>query len=192
MEAFIEGLIFKRLIDNTKRFIRKETHYTDKRMSYIYLEVDAPALEIRASAVDGHRVSIEHAKLISANWSFKCYIKPNIPKVTKYDTVKLELIGGRLLITVGDNIVGYIQPDCGNFYEVDKIVADTIKEEEKASVYVDAKLLKEALDSVSNDSATKKPVKIEIRGKKSPIVIRSGEVNGKENIKLVLPVNRGE
>lgn len=192
MEAFIEGLVFRRLIDNTKRFIRKETHYTDKRMNYIYLEVDAPALEIRASAVDGHRVSIEHATLIGADRSFKCFIKPNIPKVTKYDTVKMELVDERLLITVGDNIVGYVQPNYGNFFEIDKIVAETMREDEKASVYVDAKLLKEALDSVSNDSTTKKPVKIEIRGKKSPIVIRSGEVNGKENIKLVLPVNRGE
>lgn len=188
MEAIIGAADFKRLINATKRYIR--TDHVNKNMGYICLEISEGM--IKASAVDGHKASIEYATA-EHKMSFTCYIKPNIPKITKDDLyVKLERSEGRALITVGDNIMGYAQPEITDFYNVDKLVNDVTAKEPAASIWMDAKLLKAALDGITGEGYKRSAVKIEIRGKKDPVIIRTGEVNGKENIKLVLPVNRGE
>ena len=59
MKAIIDAMEFKRLVDNTKKFISKyESH---KLMTYIYLQVNAETKEIKATALDGHRLSVEYA-----------------------------------------------------------------------------------------------------------------------------------
>ena len=87
MKATIGADSFKRLINATKRYIR--TDYVNKYMTYIRLEISEGL--IKASAVDGNKVSIEYAEA-AYDTPFTCYIKPNIPKITKDDlTVELEL-----------------------------------------------------------------------------------------------------
>lgn len=187
MKATIGATDFKRLIDATKRYIRTDHLY--KNMAHIRLEISEGL--IKASALDGHKVSIEYAEAIH-DTAFTCYIKPNIPKITRHDLfVELELIENRLLVTVGDNIMGYVQPEITKPYDVDKVIKEATAKEVAASVWMDAKLLKAAVDGITGEGYKKTYIKIEIRDKKDPVIIRTGAVNGKENIKLVLPVNRG-
>lgn len=182
MRAVIRAEEFKRLINNTKRFTRDSSN---KLMQYIYLEVNAETKEIRATAVDGYRVSIEYAGVMEVDESFSCYCKKDIPKIKKSDlNVELELADNKLFITVGEYITGYKQPE-GEYFKVDKLREDTKAVPVEASIYVDAKLLKEALESI-DQSPFNRTVKIEIRDKKSPILITPARE--KKNEKYVLPV----
>lgn len=178
MRAVIRAEEFKRLIDNTKKFTGGSG-----LMQWIYLQVKSTA-EITATALDGHRVSVEHAHLMECDEAFNCYIKPTIKVKKNDDPVEIELTDGKLFITVGDNITGYKQPE-GTYYPVDKVFKDTQDEEIKASIAVNPKLLKDALDSLTYSHA----VIMEIRNKKSPIIVRPASQGIKENIKLVLPMN---
>ena len=187
MRAVIEASNFKRLINNSKKFT---CICGNVLMSYIYLEVDAEKKTIKAEALDGHRVSIEYSPVKEADGSFKCYVRANIPKITAKDReVELELIENRCYVTVGDNITGFIQP-AGKWFDTDKVINDTEKEPVTASIYVDPKLLKEALESIG-EGAYRKGVKLEIRGKRDPIMIRPELSFLKDNIKIVLPINHG-
>lgn len=188
MKATIGAADFKRLINASKRYVRTDNIY--KNMTYIRLEISGGL--IKASALDGHKVSIEYAEAIHDK-AFTCYIKPNIPKITRKDIfVELELVENRLFVTVGDNIMGYVQPEITNFYDVDKEIERATAKEVTASIWIDAKLLKAALDGITEERGGKRVIKIEIRGKKDPVIIRTEEFkfSGVENIKLVLPVNR--
>ena len=188
MKAIIEASEFKRLVTNTKKFVSR--YASNKLMGYIYLEVNADTKEIKATALDGHRVSVEYAMCSVAEQSFSCYIKPAIPKIAKRDRyVELELIGDKAYITVDDNIMGYKQPE-GEYFKVDDMISDLEKKPPAAVIYVNAKLLKSALESVSGLSDYKPLVKIEIRDRKDPIVIKKIRFReATKDIKFVLPVN---
>ena len=187
MKAVIAADSFKRLINNSKKFTRV---CSNRLMSYIYLDVDAEKNIIRAEAVDGHRLSVEYSPVIEADSSFKCYVKANIPKITARDrAVELELIGNKCYVTVGENITGYVQPE-GKWFDLDKVINDAEEKPVTASIYVDPKLLKEALDSIG-EGAYRKGVKLEIRGKRDPIMIRPEAFHLKDNIKIVLPIRHG-
>lgn len=185
MKAIIDANEFKRLVDNTKKFVRDYG-----LMAWIYLEVEENV--IKATALDGHRVSIEYAFVKELDEPFKCFIKPEIPKITKRDRdVELTLSDKKVYITVGDNIRGYKQPE-GEFFNVKSILDDLKAKEPLITVGADAKLLKEAFDSVKVTGTAKQVVRIDIHGKKEPIVIRRENIGmdgvAKENIKLVLPM----
>lgn len=187
MKCILDAKSFKRIIDNTKKF----TSCNAKMMEYIHLIIDAEKQTIRAEALDGYRISIEYAKIFSTDSSFTCFIKPTIPRITKYDKyAELELDNKRLLVTVTDSITGYIQPE-GNYYDVNRVVGDILQKEVVRTIGVNPQLLKDALDAVKNDGTYRsRPLaKIEIRNPSEPIVIRSGDKDIEENLKIVLPVN---
>lgn len=176
---------FKRLIENTKRFVNKSSG--NAMIGYIYLEVNAGAKEITATACDGYKVSIEHAQVFEADESFKFFIKPNIPKITKRDrTVELTVADKKAYITVGENIVGYKQPEA-QYVDINKVLNDVNQKEVKAAITVNVKLLKEALQGLCNIEDYKPWVRLEIRDKCSPILIIP--TKRQEDIKLVLPIN---
>ena len=184
MKVEMDAAVFKQLINNAKKFLG-----SNDRMKYIYLEFAGD--QVTATALDGYRVSRETAKIKGATESFKCYIKPNIPKITSHDRyVTLELYGNRLLVTVGDNITGFVQPECTEFYNVESIIKNSKEDEPQASVWVDPKLLKEALESCGVVGSWKSAVKLEISSdKRAPIKIWYGQRDAENNLKLVLPVN---
>lgn len=184
MKARIDAESFKNVIDNTKKF---RCTYRDM-MRYIYLEINAETKELKATALDGHKVSVAYVPCMEVDESFKCFILPAIPKISKKDRyVELELVERRAFITVNQNIMGYIQPE-GDFWNIDNLLKEAQNEATvTASIYVDAKLLKDALDSCKGNY--KDWVKIEIRDKKDPIVITQRH---SKNVKLVLPINAGE
>ncbi|SET71894.1 hypothetical protein SAMN05443270_1104 [Lacrimispora sphenoides] len=187
MKARISAKDFKRIIDNTKRFVGPE--YKGGKLPWIYLKVDVETKTIKATALDGHKVSIEYADITEADESFSCYIKPNIPKITRHDSyVDIEVSKNRIYVQVGESIMGYVQPE-GEYYGVEKMVNDLMTEPKGLTIGVNANLLKDALASIS-DYGDRIPIaRIDLRGPKDAIVIRSGERGKRENIKIVLPVN---
>lgn len=184
MKVVMDAAVFKQLINNAKKFLG-----SNDRMQYICLEFDGG--HVTATALDGYRVSRETAKVKEHTKAFKCFIKPNIPKITSNDiNVTLELDNNRLLVTVGDNITGYVQPEITEFYNVEKIIENSKADEPKASVWVDPKLLKEALESCGVVGSYKSAVKLEISSdKRAPIKIWYGKRDAENNLKLVMPVN---
>lgn len=189
LKAIIDATTFKNLVNNAKAFVKSDSIYTNKMLTYILMEVDAYNQEIKVIALDGHRVSVETAQIIEADESFKCFIRPNIPKITKNDgLVELELNDGKCFVTVSESIIGYKQPQ-GEYFDYKKIISDVENQEAKASILVDASLLKEALNSVKTEGNIRNYVKIEIRDKHVPIVIRYGKKRDRNNLKLVLPVS---
>lgn len=181
MKAKIEASAFKTMIDNTKKFLSK---YDSNLMQYIFLEADAEAQEIKATALDGRRISVEYVKA-EVSESFKCYMKANIPKITKDDYyAELELTGGRLLVTVGDNITGYKQPE-GEYYKVQGLLNDVAAQEVAGRIAVNPKYLKEALESIEYDFKNCAILEIP-KDPCKPIVIKP--TKDKRNIKIVLPV----
>lgn len=184
MKVKLNAFDLKRIVDGTKKFISK--YETNKLMTYIYLEVDAEKKEVKATALDGHRVSVEYAQAVEVDESFACYIRPNIPKISKSDLyAELELVNEKAYLTVGENITGYVQPE-GMYFNVNKLMDDLAKEPIVATIGVDATLLKEALDSIPK--GYKPCVKIEIRQPKQPIVITPVRKGEEQNCKIVLPV----
>lgn len=187
MKAKLDAGEFKRIIDNTKRFVGDKTD--PALMQWIYLEIDAKEKLIRATALEGHRISVEYAKLEYADTSFNCYIRPAIPKITKYDNyAELEVAKNRLYVQVGESIIGYVQPE-GEYYPVDKMLKEYQEKEKMITVGVNAKYLKDAMDSIHVYDSDRKIAKIDIYDPKSPVIIRSGRKGERENLKVVLPVN---
>lgn len=187
MKVKLRACELKRIVDGTKKFLAKNNR--NKFMCYINLEVDADKKEIKATALDGHRVSVEYAGIVEVDESFKCYIMPNIPKVSKNDLyAEIELVNERAYVTVGESITGYVQPEGTKVYDIDKFITDTENVTAKAFVGVDVQLLKEALESVSKES---RYVKIEVREPNQTISIIPTTDSLNTSRKYVLPVNIG-
>lgn len=176
MKATIDGIEFKRLIDGTKKFT---SLYGANKMQYIHLCFENG--EVRAAALDGQRASVEYAKYKGDN--FTCYVKTTMPKLKGINEVAVELVGDRALVIAGEDIIGCKQPE-GEFYPVDKIIADELEKENLGVVGVNPTFLIDALKSISGITTKDKIAKIEIRSKTEPIIIRSGE----KNVKLILPM----
>lgn len=186
-KVIIRAEDFKRLINSTKKFIRKDA--TNKLMGYIHLEFNSETNEVKAEALDGHRVAVEYAHCYELKESFSCLIKPDIPKIkTKYDFVEVELVNGKCFVTVGEDIRGYVQPE-GEWFKTAKLFSDTEKEEILAKVCINSQLLIDAL--ASTEKGYSKNVYIELRKTGQPVVVRSGNKHNK-GIKLVLPMRTSD
>lgn len=183
MKAIVNAREFKRLIDNTKRFIRPNVH-TSAMMEYIRIKIDIALGEIEATALDGYRIADEYAKFVQADGSFTCYIKPNIPKLTGIDNIEIELNGDRAYIVAGDSITGYLQPGL-EFPDVDVFLKKELERKSKAHVHVNAKYLLDAIQQIPAHERIQKPViSLDVAGPQDPIIIRHGE----KNVKLILGV----
>lgn len=185
MKAIIDANDFKRIVDNTKHF----TGFSSHLMQYIYLEIDAERMSIRAIALDGHRISVEYAKILEADESFKCFVKPMLPKITKRTRcATLELTEKRLLVEVEGTITGFVQPK-GTYYPVDELIEDETKKEVIRTIGINAKYLKDALNSINNGADTRKTIQIDVKNPIDPLIIKTKGYHGlPENLKIILPV----
>ncbi|WMC91242.1 hypothetical protein [Kineothrix sp. MB12-C1] len=190
MKAILDAKDFKRLIDNTKRFTRSSCNTVNKLMQYIHVVVDAEAMEIRAEALDGHRISIEYGKLMEADESFQCYISPKIPIIAKNsDNAELELVEGKLLIRIGEFIVGCVQPE-GEYYKVGELLEDMQKDAPIRTIGLNAAYLEDVMKAAKNTVVNwRSIVEIDIRNPDKPVIIRTGRRKEKQNIKVILPMN---
>ena len=181
MKAVIDAQSLKDLVEQTKRFVSK--NFNNEMMRHIHIIVDAEMQEVRAEALDGHRFSVAHCKLLNGDESFECFITPEIPKVTKYDiTAEIELDGDKVFVTVGDSIRGYRQPQ-GKFYDMQQIIKPTA--EPAIKVGFNAKLLAEALQSAKDHESTYNAVRVYVYNDKAPILVRSNE----KDVVGVLPLH---
>lgn len=176
MKAIIDADKFKRIINGTKKFT---TTCGDVKMQYIHLRFKDG--EVRAAALDGHRVSVEYASYTGDN--FECYVKTVIPSLKGVSNVTVELTGNRALVIANDDIIGCRQPE-GIFYPVDKLINDELEKENIGVIGVNPTYLIDALKSISGITKKDKTARLEIRSVHEPIIIRSGD----KNIKLILPV----
>lgn len=176
MKAIIEAKEYKRLIENTRKFTAS---CGDVKMQYIHLRFQNG--EVRASALDGHRVSVEYATYIGDN--FTCYVKSNIPRTVGVKNILVELLDNKVLIIADDDLIGYKQPE-GDFYDIDKLIQDNTSKPKIGVIGANSQYLVDALSAIKGKILKDKCAKLEIRGEKDPIIIRSGE----KNIKLILPM----
>lgn len=185
MKAVIDANDFKRIIDNTKRF----TGYNSRLMEYIYLEIDAEKRTIKATALDGYRISIEYAKIKGADQSFSCYLKPMLPKITKStEYVTLEYTGNRLLVDADGCITGFVQPE-GKYYPVQKIIEKELEKEPISTIGINARYLKDALASANTGYDARKVIELDVKSPDDAVIIKTKSYNDlPKNIKFILPV----
>lgn len=187
MKCKIHADDLKKIVKGTKKFINKYSFGNGQLMQYIKIDVDRAKMQLTATALDCHRISIEKCKIVECDGSFSCLIKPIIPHIDKglmyADIEIIKFISGetKAYITAGDYIVGFKQPE-GTFYDTDKFLNDLT--EPIATIGIDAKMLSDAISSISCPGESKDYVKLELRHETEPITIK----NKNGDLKVVLPV----
>lgn len=170
---------FNRIIKATKSFVQK----TGSRKIYQYIRIEfcAESSRVTAVAVDGYRMSVEHAMCYDCDEDFVIYVRDNIA-LPRNNKVLLELIGSECIIKCNDMIFGYVQPD-GEFLDWQKAIpGDTPIYRIAFNGDFMISALQSAKTSVGN--VFKNPVVLELRGPTQPIILRTNQ----DDIKMVLPV----
>lgn len=169
---------FNRIIQATKAFCSKNNK--NEKYHYIRLEFHSETSEVVAVAVDGFRMSVEHA-LAQSEEDFAVYVKSNI-SLPKNTEVYFELIGNEVFIRCDGFIFGYTQP-VGDFLDWEKVIPDG---EPKFKIAFNGDYLLSALQAakVSSNAGFKTPVVLEFRGSIEPIILRTN----KNDVKMVLPI----
>lgn len=169
---------FNQLIDATKAFVSKSNPRPVYR--YIRLEFHADADEVIAVAVDGFRMSVEHA-VCQSEEDFFVYVRSNI-KLPRDNTVHIELIDNEVILRCDGFVFGYRQPQ-GEFIDWEKVLPNG---EPSFRIGFNGEYLLSALQAarVSVGGKYKHPVVLEFRSPIDPVILRT---NGAD-IKMVLPV----
>lgn len=177
MKAIIETDELKRLIKSMAKFVSKELNRP--MLEWIRPEFDKTS--VKAIALNGYMVAVEKADLIDIDEPFIAYIKPYLPPLTGKPYAKISLIEGKLLIEVGDRIIGYEQPT-GNFIDMDDTLKSLNKDAPTLKILFSKDLLEAAIRSVQQDTSIRKAITLKFSTPNSPMIIESG--NG---VKYVLP-----
>lgn len=170
--------VFNRLIDATKGFVQK---YGSKVVhQFIRLEFHSSDDEVIAVAVDGYKLSVEHA-VCKSEEDFTIYVKSNV-KLPRKAEVEIELEEDEALFKCNGFVFGYKQPT-GDFLDLQKVLPDG---EPTFRIGFNGEYLMKALKAaiISVGGVYKSPVVLEFRSPTSPVVIKTN----KNDIKLVLPV----
>lgn len=169
---------FNRLIEATKAFRQKAG--SRPIHEYIRIEFHAENDEAIAVAVDGHRLSVEHA-LATSNEDFAVYVRGNV-KLPKDSTVDIELVDNEAIFRCDGFVFGYKQPD-GKFLEWENAIP---KSEPQFRIGFNGDYLLSALQAAkaSVGGTYKTAVVLEFRTPLDPIILRT---NGKD-VKLVMPM----
>lgn len=179
MKARIYTNDFNRIIAATKSFTAENTSRPVHQ--YIRLEFNAEESIVTAVAVDGFRLSVEHAVILDCDESFIAYVKGGIRLPGKqYATISIE--EKEAMIRCAGCAFGYYQPQ-GDFLEWEKVIPTG---GETFRIGFNGNLLLSALQAakVSCGDSFKKPIVLEFRGPLSPVLIRTNNAD----IKMVLPI----
>lgn len=183
MQAILMASDLRRLITATKAFVA----VSDSRPihQYIRLDFNKELGSASAIAVDGYRLSIEHAVCGDIDEDFTAYIKPALPKASINDKAIIEVKDGFCFIRVNDNIVGTRQPG-GEFSDCKETISSLDKSPPSYRIGFNGDYLLAALQAAkaSCGNSFRTPVILEFRSNQQPIVLRTN----KEDIKIVLPV----
>ena len=169
---------FNRLLEATKAFRSKATNRLCTK--YTRLEFHAATDEVIAVAVDGFRMSVEHA-LANSDEDFFVYVQGTV-KLPKDNIVSIELVDNEAIFRVDGYMFGYQQPQ-GEFLDWEKVLPTG---EPSFRIGFNGEYLLSALQAakVSVGGTYKSPVILEFRTPLDPVIIRTN----KDDIKMVLPV----
>lgn len=178
MKAKIYSNDFNRVIAATKDFVAASAVRVLHK--YIRLEFSASDSKMTAVAVDGYRMSVEHA-VCECDEDFYAYINANT-KLPRGMNSTIEISGKDAIIRCGDFIFGCPQRD-GEFLDWEKALPGG---EPSFRFGVNGNYLLDALKAakVSCGNSFRQPVILEFRNALSLLIIRTN----KEDIKMVLPV----
>ena len=186
MKAQISAPSLKRLIQATRGFIdRSDRHPVHK---YIRLEFSREFSLVTAIAVDGYKISIEHATC-SVDEDFTAYIKAVIPPARKNSVAFIELNDGVCSININGCIVGYQQPD-DNFIDWKNALSDVDQKPVQYRIGFNGDYLLAALQAAkaSVGNTFSKPIILEFRSSLDPLLIKTNQ----SDVKMVLPVRLKE
>lgn len=185
MEAKIFSNDSNRIVEATKGFVAQDPK---RRLhKFIRMEFCASDSSVIAVAVDGRKMSVEHAAC-ECDEDFVVYINASTRLPRGMDAA-IEVVGSDVIIRCGDFIFGCPQKD-GEFIDWRAAVP---KEDASFRIGVNGNYLLTALKvaKISCGDSFKRPVVLEFRGETSPILLRTNE----DDIKMVLPIrikNRDE
>ena len=173
---------FNRMIAATKNFVRTSQDKTIYQ--YIRLEFSSANSRVTAVAVDGCKMSVEHA-VCECDEDFIAYMRGNI-KLPNKQYAELELVKGEAIIHCGEFIFGIRQPygesqDC-EFMEWEKAFPGR----PSFCIGFNGNYLLTALQAakVSAGDSFKSPVVLEFHGEIGPVVLRTNI----DDAKVVLPI----
>ena len=169
---------FNRLIDATKGFCQK--HGSRPTQQYIRMEFHSDLDEVIAIAVDGFRMSVEHA-VCKSEEDFVVYVKANV-KLPRKTQVEIELTDEGAVLRCGGFTFGYQQPE-GTFLDWEKALP---KSDPAFRIGFNGDYLLSALQAarISVGGTFKTPVVLEFRSPLEPVIMRTNN----SDIKMVLPV----
>ena len=173
---------FNRLLDATKAFVKKNENVR-KHFCFIKLEFSSEKQEVTAIAVDGYRMSVEHAVISNCDEDFVAYIKPTIRLPQReYATISLMDDGKIAQVECNGFLFGYEQPNQNDFDWRSALP-------QGAPIYeiaFNGNLLLSAIQAakVSAGNSFKTPLVLQFFSPMSPVLIRTNT----HDIKMVLPV----
>ena len=168
---------FNRVIEATKSFT---TNNNKEIFQYIKLEFDADASTMTAIAIDGYRMSVEHAVISDCKESFTVYVKGTL-KLPRSKYAEISIVGDDVIIRCDGLVFGFQQPE-GDYIAWEGIVPTS---DVKYKIAFNGNYLLSALQAAKASCGNfKEPVILEFRGRFEPIVLRTN----KKDIKLVLPM----
>lgn len=109
MKAKIHSNDFNRVIAATKAFV-STNNSREKCREYIRLEFNAASSRMAAMAVDGYRMSVEHA-VCECDEDFTTYIRGSVKLPNKMNAL-IEVTESDTLIRCGDIIIGCPKLEC--------------------------------------------------------------------------------
>lgn len=182
MKAQITAISLKRLIQATRGFAKNGGARPIRE--YIRLEFSKEFSLVTAIAVDGYRMSVEHASC-SVDEDFTAYIKTNIPPARKNSWAVIELKEDACYINIDGCISGYTQPK-GEFIDWKEVLKNTSDKPAQFRIGFNGDYLLSALQAAkaSSGNVFKSPVTLEFRGPLAPVLIKTN----KSDVKMVLPV----
>lgn len=170
--------VFNRLIDATKGFVQNTG--TKPPHQFIRFEFHSSDDEVIAIAVDGVKLSVEHA-VCKSEEDFTIYVKSNVMLPRKTE-VEIELDEDEALLRCGGFVFGYQQPH-GEFIDWANVLP---KGEPAFRIGFNGEYLLKALEAarITVGGTYKTPVVLEFRSPLDPVIIRTN----KNDIKMVLPL----
>ena len=170
--------VFNKLIEATKGFVQKNG--SKPIHNYIRLEFHSADDEVIAIAVDGFKLSVEHA-VCKSEEDFAVYVKSNI-KLPRKTEVQIELDEDEAVFRCDGFMFGYHQP-IGEFLNWEGVLPKT---EPSFRIGFNGEYLMKALEAarISVGGTYKTPVVLEFRTPLDPVIIRTN----KHDIKMVLPI----
>lgn len=183
MKATIFSNDFNRIIDATKDFVGQDERRGVHR--FIRLEFSKSYSNVKAIAVDGYKLSIEHA-VCDCDEDFVAYINANT-KLPRNINATIEMVESDVIIRCGDFIFGSPQPTNSAFLDYNKVIPT---DEPVFSICANGNYLISALKAakVSCGNSFKNPVVLEFHGEEKPIILRTND----NDIKLVLPIRNNK